>query len=232
MATGAYALAVATGTFNLAIDTIGTGHSASLVSGVGVQRVGQWHALLANAIKDAGNLLVHALGQTIGTALEERLFLMIGPVRDIATPATGLATHLRAALAVGAHHPATSGTGRAQKMAGTVAGGAGEDFVIALQALARIGRFQACHGWQIVVPNRQDRANGASGATRIRLGNRLQAARFPAGLQADFPGIILLPGDNIHIVAQFAGDLPVAGAPHIGQLANTLLFHVRGTARF
>src|SRR5258708_26708862 len=104
---------------------------------------------------------------------------MIGPVRDIATPATGLATHLRAALAVRAHHPATSGTGRAQKMAGTIAGGAGEDFVIALQALARIGRFQACHGWQIVVPNRQDLANCARGATPLRPGHPLPPAPFP-----------------------------------------------------
>src|SRR5258708_32819878 len=101
---------------------------------------------------------------------------MIGPVRDIATPATGLATHLRAALAVRAHHPATSGTGRAQKMAGTVAGGAGEDFVSALQALARIGRFHACHRWPIVIPNRQGRAERAHRATRKRRGYRLPAA--------------------------------------------------------
>src|SRR5258707_5238474 len=116
-------------------------------------------------------------------------------------------------------------------MAGAITGGAGENLVIAFQAHPRIRRLQAGHLWQFIVPDGQNWPGRACWPPCIRLRHCLYAARLPAGLEANFPGLVVLHGYHVHIIAQLARDLPVARTPDVGELAYSLFLHIRRTAR-
>ena len=68
-------------------------------------------------------------------------------------------------------------------------------------------------------------------APGIRFGDNFHGTRFPTCLQGDFPYFVGARGDDIHIGAEFARDAPVLGTPHVGELANALLFFARRLVR-
>ena len=135
-------LAIATGTIDLTVDTIGAWYGLAFIGGIGIDRIGDWHALLANAIKDVGDSLVDGAGEVFGLFLEKWLLLGLYPVRDIATSATGGAAFLGAPMAVGADVPAATSTGSAEGATGPITVCASHHFVQPFQARAARGAFK------------------------------------------------------------------------------------------
>src|SRR5579884_534913 len=147
----------AAGAFYLAVHAIGTGDGSSFAGRVGIERIGDRHARFANALKDIGHLIANAVENSLSALLEKGLLFGILPISNIAAPATGRAANACASLTIGTDDPAFAATSCTEQTTCTIAGRTGEHFVQPFDTSARLGRFQAGDGRQIVVPDGQQR---------------------------------------------------------------------------
>src|SRR5215467_1537324 len=78
-----HALAIATGTIHLTIDTIGTRNCLAFTCWVCIDWIGNWHTLLSNPLKHVRNLLGHRGRDILCLFLEKWPLLTLCPICNI-----------------------------------------------------------------------------------------------------------------------------------------------------
>src|SRR5436305_6850942 len=107
---GTHTLAIATGTGHLTLDTIWTRYGRSLGGRISIDRIGNRHPLLPNAIQHIGDFSANGVCNVLSLFLEEGFLFSASPIGYISAPLTGCTAFLGTSFALWTDDPATSGT--------------------------------------------------------------------------------------------------------------------------